>query len=74
MKITQEMLQAAMQKAVETGIVPKYTDGDTYLRNWEAMREVLQASFDASDKCHPNGVMDSNSEKRYRMIDIVDGR
>lgn len=45
MKINDEMLTAAMKKAVEAGIVPKYTDGETYLRYWGDMKACLEAAL-----------------------------
>lgn len=46
MEVTQEMLEAAMKKAVETGLLPKFADGDTYLQRWGAMKQCLQAALD----------------------------
>lgn len=48
MQVSQEMLNAAMKKAVETGLLPKYADTDTYLKQWEAMRHCLQAAQDVA--------------------------
>jgi len=48
MEVTQEMLEAAMKKAVQTGLVPKHVDGDTYLKNWDAMKQCLQAAQDVA--------------------------
>lgn len=49
MQITEEMLQAAMKKAVETGLVPKHTiDEETYLRNWGVVKAVVQAALDVT--------------------------
>ncbi|MDK0999541.1 hypothetical protein ACO2TQ_35045 [Burkholderia sp. OKR4-1] len=45
--VTDKMLQAAMKKAVEVGLLSRQVDTDTYLRNWEGMKAVLQASLDA---------------------------
>jgi hypothetical protein len=50
MKVTQEMLNAAMKKAVELGLVPKHMSGDSYLKTWDAMKQSLQAALDAADK------------------------
>lgn len=44
---TEEMLQAAMKKAVETGIVPRVAFHENYLENWDAMREILKAALQA---------------------------
>jgi len=46
MQVTQEMLNAAMKKAVELGIFPKHGDEQTYLRHWESMKQVLEAALD----------------------------
>ena len=43
-----EMLSVAMKKAVETGVLPKHVDEDTYLKNWSGMKHVLQAALDAA--------------------------
>lgn len=47
MEVTQEMLNAAMKKAVETGLVPKHSDPDTYLKQWDAMKACLAAALAA---------------------------
>jgi hypothetical protein len=49
-EVTQEMLEAAMKKAVETGLLPKLVDEDTYLKNWSGMKAVLQAALDLADQ------------------------
>lgn len=48
MEVTHEMLTAAMKKAVETGMLPKQVDEDTYLKNWSGMKQALQAALDAA--------------------------
>lgn len=49
MECTPEMLQAAMKKAVEVGLVPKYTAGEEeYLRLWRAVESVVKAALDES--------------------------
>jgi hypothetical protein len=41
------MLEAAMTKAAETGLVPRHgVDLETYLKTWDAMKQVLQAALD----------------------------
>jgi hypothetical protein len=52
MQVTDEMLAAAMKKAVEAGLVPKYTDQETYLRYWSDMKACLEAALCAgNDQC-----------------------
>lgn len=46
-QVTNEMLEAAMKKAVELGVFPQFSDQETYLKNWAAMKKVLQAGIDA---------------------------
>lgn len=48
MVVTDEMLQAAMQKAVETGLLPKFADPETYLKRWDGMKQCIQAALDAA--------------------------
>lgn len=36
------MLIRAMKKAVELGVFPKHVDEATYLRNWSALKEILE--------------------------------
>ena len=45
MKITNEMLTAAMKKAVELKVFPKHVDEETYLKSWENMRAILIAAI-----------------------------
>lgn len=54
MQVTQEMLEAAMKAAVQTGLLPKYADGDTYLKRWDAMKQCIQAAIDAAPEVTPN--------------------
>lgn len=51
MKVTNEMLTAAMQKAVAIEIFPKHVDTDTYLENWESMKLVLEAALGCHVGC-----------------------
>lgn len=47
--VTEEMLEAAMKKAVETGLIPKHVNQETYLQNWSSMEAVLKAAFDRAE-------------------------
>lgn len=47
MKVTDEMLAAAMTSAVATGLLPKHLESDDYLKTWEAMKHTIQAALDA---------------------------
>ena len=49
MKITQEMLNAAMKKAVALEIIPKHSDETTYLKYWEGMKKVLESAVNKID-------------------------
>lgn len=44
-KMDEKMLTRAMRKAVALGVFPKMADGQTYLRNWSAMEEILKAAL-----------------------------
>lgn len=46
-EVTDEMLAAAMKKAVELGVVPKHGDTDIYTKNWDAMKQILEAAITA---------------------------
>ena len=48
-EVTQEMLEAAMKKAVETGLLPKHVDQETCLKNWSSMKAVLQTALDLAE-------------------------
>jgi hypothetical protein len=48
MQVSEEMLAAAMKKAVETGMLAKHADEVTYLKNWNGMKQALQAALDAA--------------------------
>ncbi|MGX0893908.1 hypothetical protein AB7M22_005916 [Pseudomonas sp. ADAK2 TE3594] len=43
--VTHEMIKAAMIKAVETGLVPRHSHLDGYLRSWESLALVIQAAL-----------------------------
>lgn len=46
--ITDAMLQAAMTKAVELGFVTAHADTDTYVKQWDGMKAILQAAVAAA--------------------------
>ena len=46
MEATQEMLEAAVKKAVEVGLLPRLSDTESYVTNWKAIRAVVQAALD----------------------------
>lgn len=48
-QVTDAMLHAAMKKAVELGLIPKQVDAETYLKNWDGMKLILQAALDTAN-------------------------
>lgn len=48
MKVTNEMLEAAMKKAVEAGLLPRHACNEDVSINQELIRIVLQAALDTS--------------------------
>ena len=42
--VDDEMLVRALRKAIEVGLLPAYGSQDHYLKNWDRMKEVLQAA------------------------------
>lgn len=46
MEITQEMLDAAVKKAIEAGILPRRSRPEDIETNAEIMLQVLQAAFE----------------------------
>lgn len=48
MNITNEMLQAAMKKAVEAGLLPRNAYRENMSDNQELIRFILKAALDAS--------------------------
>lgn len=47
MELTNAMLQAAIDKAIEAGLLPKYVRKDQSAVDREVMKLVLQAALDA---------------------------
>jgi hypothetical protein len=45
---TQPMLEAAMKVAVASGLIAKYADGESYLRNWDGMKACVNAALAAA--------------------------
>ncbi|MHC8398691.1 hypothetical protein ACYZTX_04140 [Pseudomonas sp. MDT1-17] len=45
---TNEMLKAAMIKAIETGLIPRHSHLDGYLKSWESLALVIQAALEAT--------------------------
>jgi hypothetical protein len=50
MQLTNEILQTAMRKAMEHGLLPRYQSSDLYAQNLAAMKDILQATLEAADK------------------------
>lgn len=57
MDVTTEMVQAAMRKAAEAGLLPRHARNEEMLINQELMRIVLQAALEAAPahRTVPNG-------------------
>ena len=53
MNITNDMLKAAIEKAIEAGLLPKYAKKTESVAEREVMKAVLQAAFDARPACKP---------------------
>ncbi|MFM9382734.1 hypothetical protein [Pseudomonas sp. UV AK001] len=45
-KATYAMLRAAMIKAVETNLIPRHSRLAEYIKSWERLELVIQASLD----------------------------
>jgi len=45
---THAMIKAAMIKAIETGLIPRYSHLDGYVRSWESLALVIQAALEAT--------------------------
>lgn len=50
MQITDKMLQAAMKKAIEHGLVPRSLARDDYFQNMKALKDILQAALAPCDE------------------------
>jgi hypothetical protein len=50
MKCTDEMLQAAVKKAVEVGLLPKHGFDDQVAQNWVNMKAVVEAALEAAPR------------------------
>ncbi|MBK5550199.1 MULTISPECIES: hypothetical protein [unclassified Pseudomonas] len=46
--VTNEMLKAAMKKAIEIGLIPRHSHLDGYLKSWESLGLVIQAALEAT--------------------------
>lgn len=56
-----EYLQFAMRRAVDIGIFPRFSNDETYLKNWEMLEKLLEETGlpqqeDAADRCSVCGV------------------
>ncbi|TPG74594.1 hypothetical protein [Pseudomonas arsenicoxydans] len=47
---TPEMIKAALIKAIETGLIPRHSHLDAYLKSWDNLALVIQAALEATDK------------------------
>ena len=48
MKVTPQMIDAAMKKATEAGLLPRHACGEDMLINQELIRIVLQSALEAA--------------------------
>jgi hypothetical protein len=49
MECTENMLAAAMAKAVQVGLLPKQAPSEEYLKNWSNMKAILEAALEAAN-------------------------
>lgn len=63
MEITEKMLQAAMKKAIEHGLVPRSLAREDYFHNLKALRDILQAALAPSDEIRTAGEPTKRSEE-----------
>ncbi len=45
MQITDEMLQRAVSKAVEIGLLPKYGSMEDTVKHWDQIRAILETTL-----------------------------
>lgn len=69
MDVTTEMLQAAMRKAAEAGLLPRHARNEEMLINQDLIRIVLQAALDAAPGRRPSHGMQP-THRRY-LSDIA---
>lgn len=58
MKVTNDMLKAAIDKAIEAGLLPKYARRMESVAERELMKMVLQAALDARPPATPTYPLD----------------
>lgn len=58
MNITNEMLQAAMKKAVEAGLLPRNAYRENMSANQEVIRFILKAALEAAPAKKPAGTQE----------------
>lgn len=64
MKITNEMLQSAIAKAIELGVLPRRAHPEDIATNAEIMHEVLLAALEKSSKEHDTPEIDTGYRKQ----------
>lgn len=62
MQVTEKMLQTAMKKAIEHGLVSRSLSSVDYWYNRQALQEILQAAIASSDEI--STIEESKSEAR----------
>lgn len=50
MQLTEEMLEAAMKKAIEHGLLPRRQSADLYSQNLTAIKDILRSTLEVADK------------------------
>lgn len=62
MQVTEEMLQAAMKKAIEHGLLPRRQSRELYSQNETAMKDILISALDMANE---------HSEKRGLATSVI---
>jgi hypothetical protein len=73
MKITREMLDIAMKKAVEAGLLPRHARYEDVATHEELIRSMLQAALEAIDEDRFTGG-GASLRSRASFPDVVDIR
>lgn len=47
--VTDDMVKAAMQSSIETGLIPANTDADTFVANMPLVKAMLQAALNVAE-------------------------
>ena len=66
MELTKEMLQAAVEKAVQIGLLPRHAEQSQYIRHYSMIETIIKAALKVTEK-----PKETKEELNKRLLDYM---